>query len=182
MILCVATGNRLVSRPSTSQSDDVSVAGPRGAGPVDRADSGYANWSEWVMSGKHLGHVERDEVWVQHAIEHYRHAQGQFPHKLSVAVTSRPNAMAAIERLGWENVDYQIHPTRGYLLTFVRRKNHSSDGNGSEEVEVRVQDHHSFLSNLRMYQQQSSDNLSFGPVPEEEDGEPTNKPPQHSRR
>jgi hypothetical protein len=141
-------------------------------GPVTRDDHGYVDWSERMMSGRQLGHIERDEVWIQHAIEHYRHAHGQFPYKLSVAVTSRPNAVAAIERLGWDNVDYQLHPTRGYLLTFVRRQNRISDGDGSQEVEVRVEDHDTFLANLTLYQERSSDNLSFGPLPD--GGDPKN--------
>jgi hypothetical protein len=161
----VTTVNPL-SRPSSPTPDDASIAGVPAGGPVSHDDKGYSDWSEWVMSGKRLSPIERDEVWIQHAIEQYRHAHGQFPYKLSVAVTSRPNAMAAIERLGWDTVDYQLHPTRGYLLTFVRRKTRNGDGDGSQEVEVRVEDHETFLSNLTQYQEQSPDSLPFGPVPD----------------
>ena len=116
-------------------------------------------WSWWVVGdeGSRMGQVPRDQVWIQHAIEHYRQTHGQFPYKLSVALSGRPNALAALDRIGQENIDYQLHPTRGYLLTFVRHGVNAgagNGGNGSREVEVRVEDHESFLKNLIQYQEQ----------------------------
>ena len=118
--------------------------------------------------GLRLGQIPRDEVWIQHAVEHYRHAHGQFPYKLSVALSGRPNALAAMDRIGEENIEYQPHPTRGYLLTFIHHRTPTApgDGDGSREVEVRVEDHESFLKNLIQYQEQEQADESMGREPQ----------------
>src|SRR5580765_4485431 len=111
-MLPVTPGKNFTGRSGSTYDDNRSDRSPKPeTGQVPRPE---AQWSWWMVgdAGEREEQVPRDEVWIQHAIEHYRQTHGQFPYKLSVALSGRPNALAAIDRIGHENVEYELHPTR----------------------------------------------------------------------
>lgn len=98
--------------------------------------------------------MARDELWIQYAVEHYRDRRGHYPPTLAAAVADRPNALIALDRLGWTRVHYELHARRGYLLVFLR------PGGGNGQPSLQIEDRQSYLPKLSMWHRAMLPDLS----------------------
>ncbi|HVH66720.1 MAG TPA: hypothetical protein VM716_02540 [Gemmatimonadales bacterium] len=91
--------------------------------------------------------TERDELWIQYAVEHYYDTRGCYPPTLAPALADHPNALIALDHLGWTRVHYELHDTRGYVLAFLRPR-----GDQVRPV-LKIEDRQSYLKKLSALQQ-----------------------------
>lgn len=103
-----------------------------------------------------FGTVERDELWIQCAVEQFHDARGYYPPTLAPAIADHPNALIALDHLGWTRVHYELHATRGYVLAFLRHK--SEQG----QPVLKIADRESYLRKLSELQQAVSRETAVG--------------------